>query len=236
LSFHSERDIVRLASNHPGASWIVRAFLDFGNRNISPKQFYEYTFNDVNRALKKLQGKSVVVELHNEPNLTAEGLLASWKNGAEFSQWWLELLRLYRLAFPGIKFIYPGLSPGPSIANNKVDHIQFVESCRKSVEAADGLGVHLYWSNVYPMSRSLEVLDDYLNRFRGKAIWITEASNNKAGTTPAQKARQYLDFWHALQKRPMVKGVTFFVASASNPAFAEEIWVGRGIGKLIGKR
>ena len=38
------------------------------------------------------------------------------------------------------------------------------------------------------------------------------------------------------QKRPTVKGVTYFVASASNPAFKEEIWVGRGIGKIVGRR
>ncbi len=236
LSFHSGGDIGRLARSHPTASWIVRAFLDFGRRNISPKQFFDYTIDDVRRALNQLQGKDVVVELHNEPNLATEGLGASWKNGPEFVEWWLELLRRYRTVLPGVRFIFPGLSPGASVANLKIDHIQFIEACRKAVEAADGLGIHLYWSNVYPMSRSLEVLDDYINRFRGKAIWVTEASNNKGGAPPEQKARQYLAFWHILQKRPMVKGVTFFVASASNPRFGEEVWVGRGIGKLVGMR
>lgn len=236
LSFHSENDIARLASNHPNASWIVRAFLDFGNRNLTPKQFFDYTINDVNRALKKLRGKDVVIELHNEPNIAAEGLWASWNNGADFARWWLELLGHYRRALPGARFIFPGLSPGTSVANIKTDHIQFIEASRSAIEAADGLGIHLYWSNIYPMTRGLEVLDDYINRFRGKEIWVTEASNNKAGTTPEQKAQQYLDFWHALQQRPIVKGVTFFVASASNPTFSEEVWVGRGIGKLVGMR
>ena len=168
--------------------------------------------------------------------MVVEGLKVSWKDGSDFAQWWLELLSQYRKALPGVRFIYPGLSPGASVANVKVDHVQFIEACRLAVDAADGLGVHLYWSNVYPMNRSLDVLDDYINRFRGKPIWVTEASNNKAGTTPQQKARQYLEFWHAIQQRPMVKGVTYFVASASNPAFCEEVWVGRGIGKLVGMR
>lgn len=120
--------------------------------------------------------------------------------------------------------------------NFKQDHIQFIEASRDAVEASDGLGVHIYWSNVYPMQRGLDVLDDYIARFRYKPLYVTEASNNKSGTAVYMKARQYIQFWQELQKRPTVRGVTFFVASASNPAFKEEVWVGRDIGKMIGRR
>ncbi|MFQ5400638.1 MAG: peptidoglycan DD-metalloendopeptidase family protein [Anaerolineae bacterium] len=236
LSFHSARDIARLAAAHPTASWIVRAFLDFGGRAISPDQFLHDTISDVRRALNELAGKDVIVELHNEPNTVDEGLGTSWRDGAAFNTWWLELLDKYRQALPGIRFMYPGLSPGSMVTGVKLDHVQFVEASRESVEVADGLGVHLYWSRVYPMARSLDVLDDYISRFRFKPIWITEASNNKGGTPAAHKAREYLDFWHALQQRPIVQGVTYFVASASNPDYAEEVWVGRGIGQIIGRR
>ncbi len=107
---------------------------------------------------------------------------------------------------------------------------------RPAVDAADGLGVHLYWSAVYPLEKALGVLDDYIGRVRFKSIWVTEASNNKAGTSASDKGKQYLQFWHELQKRPTVQGVTFFVASATNPIFAEEVWVGKGIGSIVGKR
>ncbi len=236
LSFHSAADVARLAREHPKATFIVRAFLDFGDRRIVPEQFLGDTLPDVRRALNQLRGRDVVVELHNEPNLRSEGLGRSWRNGTEFSKWWLDLLHLYRQELPAAKFIYPGLSPGHAVTAVKADHIQFIEASRDAVEAADGLGIHLYWSNVYPMSRSLDVLDDYQTRFRNRPIWITEASHNKAGATPAEKAKQYLKFWNQLQNRPMIEGVTFFVASASNPAFGEEIWVGRGIGRIIGYR
>lgn len=236
LSFHGARDIARLATAHPNASWVLRAFLSVGGREISPHQFLDDTIRDVQRAVDQLSGKRVVIELHNEPNTVAEGLGSSWRDGADFSRWWLELLSLYRQALPGARFIYPGLSPGSSVTNSKRDHIQFIEASREAVEAADGLGVHLYWSNIYPMERALDVLDDYIGRFRFKPLWITEASNNRAGTPAEQKAQQYLQFWHALQQRPIVQGVTFFVASASNPGFAEEVWVGRGIGALVGRR
>jgi hypothetical protein len=160
---------------------------------------------------------------------------SSWKNGREFCDWWLELLGKYRQALPGYRFIYPGLSPGPSVGGLKQDHVEFIESSRPAVHQADGLGVHIYWSNVYPMSTALAVLDDYITRFRGVPIWVTEASNNKGGN-PRDKAREYIKFWSELQKRPTVQGVTFFVASASNPLFGEEIWVTRGIGAAVGAR
>ncbi len=236
LSFHRAEDIRRLARAHPDAKWIVRAFLSFGERNISPAQFVKDTLPDVQRALNELNGRQVVVELHNEPNLVAEGLTHSWRDGATFATWFLDVLNRYRKALPNAKFIYPGLSPGTTVTGKKIDHIQFLETSREAVTAADGLGVHLYWSYVYPMRRSLEVLDDYISRFRNTPIWITEASNNKGETPAAQKAAEYLLFWHNLQSRPIVQGVTYFVASASNPAFADEVWVGRGIGQIVGAR
>jgi hypothetical protein len=236
LSFHAARDIARLATAHPHASWILRAFLSFGGRDISPQQFFEETVGNVKRALDQLAGKRVVIELHNEPNVVAEGLGGSWRDGADFNGWWLELLKLYRQALPGARFIYPGLSPGSTVIHVKRDHIQFIEASREAVEAADGLGVHLYWSEHVPMERALDLLDDTISRFRSKPIWITEASNNKPGPSPAQRAQQYLQFWHALQERPIVRGVTYFVASAIDARFAEEVWVGRGIGALVGRR
>lgn len=236
LSFHSYEDIARLAQAHPRATWVVRAFLSFGGRRIAPRQFIHDTLPDVERALQALTNRDVVIELHNEPNIAADGLFSSWANGSEFNDWWLELLELYQQEMPQQRFIFPGLSPGSTVSNLKIDHIQFIEACRPAIQAAAGLGVHLYWSNVYPMQRALDVLDDYISRFRNTPIWVTEASNNKSGTSIQHKAQQYLDFWHALQDRPIVQGVTYFVASASNPDFAEEVWVGRGLGRLLGQR
>ncbi|GAB4267861.1 MAG: hypothetical protein Kow0080_10270 [Candidatus Promineifilaceae bacterium] len=240
LSSNNPDGVRKLATQHPNTQWIVRAFLDFrspeGVRNISPQQFFEWTINDVKRALGIISTNDVVIELHNEPNLVSEGLGGAWQDGESFAKWWLKLLSIYRKELPDRKFIYPGLSPGYAVTNIKHDHIQFAEASRDAIEAADGLGVHLYWSNVYPMSKALDVLDDYINRFRYKPIWVTEASNNKAGTSAYQKARQYLSFWTELQQRPTVAGVTYFVASASDPKFKEEVWVGRGIGKIIGRR
>jgi uncharacterized protein YwbE len=236
LSFHNPDAVRQLAQNHPDAHWVVRAFLAFGNRNLSPQQFFDFTISDMHRTLNLLPRERTVIELHNEPNLSMEGLGSAWQDGASFSRWWLQLLALYRRELPGMRFIYPGLSPGHDVMNIKQDHIRFIEASREAVEAADGLGVHIYWSNVYPMETALGVLDDYIARFRYKPIWVTEASNNKAGTPTWRKGEQYLKCWQELQTRPTVQGVTYFVASASDPTFAEEIWVGRGIAEVVGRR
>lgn len=240
LSSHSASSIARLAGQHPNATWIVRAFLTFrGGRVVTPQQFLNDTIGDVERALNQLAGKDVVIELHNEPNLSDEGLGFSWADGGQFSAWWSELLSLYRRRLPGRQFIYPGLSPGASIqipGFRKDDHASFIEASRSAVTAADGLGIHLYWARDFAMSRALAVLDDYISRFQNVPIWVTEASNNKGGVSPEDKGRQYLRFWTELRQRPNVQGVTYFVASATDPTFAEEIWVGRGIGAVIGSR
>ncbi len=236
LSFHDPDALRKLARNHPDAKWIVRAFLDFGGRSITPQRFFNDTISDMKRTLDILQDRDVVIELHNEPNLRPEGLESSWANGTDFATWWLRLLRLYRYIFPNHRFIYPGLSPGAAINHFKQDHVRFLEASRAAIDAADGLGIHLYWSIYTPMDEALKVLDDTISRFRYKPIWVTEASNNKNGTVASEKARQYLTFWKELQKRPVVEGVTYFVASASNPDFKDEVFLGRGISRIIGAR
>ena len=236
LSFHSAEDIGRMAEAHPKAHFIVRSFLSIGDRNVSPGKYLDYTIKDLRRALDQLHGRQVIVELHNEPNIVAEGLGSSWSDGAKFNMWWLELLKRYRRALPGVRFIYPGLSPGTTVIGVKQDHVQFLEASREAVEAADGAGVHAYWSNVMPMKQTLGVIDDFADRFRSHSLWITEASYKHGHLAPVQRAQEYLRFWREIQKRPSIQGVIFFVASASNPDFADEVWIGQGIGKLVGKR
>jgi hypothetical protein len=194
------------------------------------------TIKDVRRALDQLSGRNVVVELHNEPNVIKEGLGSSWSDGGAFEKWWLDLLGKYRRALPDVRFIYPGLSQGSSVTGVKKDHIQFLEASRAAVEAADGLGVHLYWSHVYNMNKALDVLDDFSSRFRDHPIWITEAGRMGPETSPEKTAEEYLRFWQNLQRRSNVRGVTYFVASTSDPDYSSQIWVGRGIAEIIGKR
>lgn len=236
MTFHPPPDIVLLRDAQPEARWIVRAFLEFGGRDISAEDFIRFTLSDTQRTLALLSGRAVVVELHNEPNLVAEGYQSTWQDGTEFAAWWLQVLEQYRAALPNVQFIYPGLSPGNDIGGVRTSQLEFLEQSRAAIDAADGLGVHLYWGRGGSMDEALANLDVIIGRFPDTPIWITEASYNADDITDEQRASEYLNFVQALQTRPTVQGVTFFVASASNPQFAPETWVGKNIAKILGER
>jgi hypothetical protein len=241
LSNITYSDLVFLTASLPDVPVIVRAFLSFGGREISPQQFFNDTINDVIRTLSALSNREVWIELHNEPNLVQEGLGTSWPNGTEFGPWLMQVIDLYRQEFPSTKLLFPGLSPGGTITGVRQASTVFIEQARSGVEACDGLGVHVYWAYNYSMQLALDVLDDYVDRFPHKPIWITEASNNKPATK-ILKATQYISFANELQSRPTVNGVTYFIASAQDPVWgwgnggSGEIWVGTSIPTIVGQR
>jgi hypothetical protein len=231
--------VSRLSAEHPGALFIVRAFLDFGGRNITPAQFFTDTFSDVQRSVNAISnyGNEAWIELHNEPNLTSEGWGTSWASGSSFNSWLLDVLRLYRSALPSYKYLYPGLSPGPG-ASSRSPFLAWIEDSREAAEVCDGLGVHAYWNSIpdpYDMKTALADADAIIAKFPNSPIFLTESSNNKEDTA-ANKAQQYIEFWNHLKARPTVRGVTYFVASASNPAYGTETWVDKGIGAMVADR
>jgi len=245
LSNLPEGDVTTLANALPGKPFVIRAYLDFvigvAPRVISPSQFLDWTYPDVSRAINRLPGRDIIVELHNEPNLVPEGLGGSWTNGMEFGNWLLEVLRLYKIALPNARFAYPGLSPGGDIPGLRQDNFTFVSGSSSAVLACDYLGVHAYWAANWPMAWALDVVDGYIARFPGKPIIVTEASNNQPGTIDTVKGQEYVTFWRALRNRPEVYGVTYFIGSASNPAWgwqsgSGEIWLGTGIPAVVGNR
>jgi hypothetical protein len=236
LSAHSGTSIAKLNQQHPNAPFIVRAFLDFGGRIITPTQFFNDTINDIQRALSNISGE-VWLEIANEPNLVSEGLGTSWANGAEFNTWLLQTLQLYKNVLQGVRYMYPGLSPGFTA------YRAFLNDSMGSAVACDGVAVHTYWADTYTMNQALtDTVDYYVSKFGQKPLWVTEASSNKAGPTPTQKGNQYIAVHQALQTRPSVQGETYFVASASNPAFnwgpggSAETWVGTVIPSVVGVR
>jgi len=65
-----------------------------------------------------------------------------------------------------------------------------------------------------------------------KPIWVTEASY-KTPATGQVMGDMYHVFWQELKNIPNVLGVTYFVASASDSAFANEVWVRNGASRGI---
>lgn len=240
LSSTSANTVNALRGLYPNAYWILRVFQEFrspqGIRNITPAQFLEWNRDDINRALALLPHDRVIIELHNEPNLVAEGLTGTWPDGTGFNFWLLEVIALFRSAFPGIKLMYPGLSPGGYFPGVRQDHWVFMEQSKQALAACDALGIHLYWSEQYPMSSTLAVLDQTLALYPGKLVHITEASHN-GDAAYSKKAQDYIKFWHEVGSRNAnIGSISYFVASASDPAFANQVWTGNGIGVIVGGR
>lgn len=244
LSSHSFEAINRLATEHPTATFIVRAFLSFWEngkpRVITPTQFVNDTINDVKRAVNAIatagKGQAIWVELHNEPNLIQEGLGGAWSNGTTFGVWLTDVLTRYDQALPQVKYLFPGLSPGPTVPGVRQDSTQFMNQCLSAAALCDGLGVHAYWNHIdAPLTTALAVVDGYLAQVPTLPVWVTEASSNK-GATADSMATDYVTCWREMLKRPRVQGVTYYVCSASDPAFANETWTPRGLGaKVRGK-
>jgi len=221
LSSHNEVDLRKLSAQVQPSTWIIRAFLNFGTNNVTPQQFVTWTVNDVRRTLSAISGSAsnTWLELHNEPNLTTEGLGYSWANGAEFGKWMSEVATLYRAAIPGIKLLSPGLSPGGDISGLRIGHVAFWNGMAPYIRFVDGVGVHSYWSVPnYPMSTAVDLVKWYASK-TGKPLYITEFSNNTRQTSEEVKAAEYIEFLKAASATPNFGGGTAFVLSASNPAW-----------------
>ncbi len=247
LSAHAGSSIANLAHAHPHAVFIVRAFLHFGGRRITPDQFVTDTFDDVARAVDRIGSQRVIwVEIHNEPNLAMEGWGTSWANGSEFATWARQVVALYRQALPsGVRYLYPGLSPGGDIPGVRAAAGPFLRAGRPLMSHFNGLAVHAYWSDTGGTMQEAvnHVLQATMDCGKpGIDTYITEASRNDRPATrpPTVYADEYLRFASEMGSIG-VKGVTYFVATASDPYFAPETWVERsgqskGIGAILGKR
>ena len=93
------------------------------------------------------------------------------------------------------------------------------------------------------MTQTFAILNTYISRFPGKFIWVTEASRNDRPEQlpPEAYGMEYVSFWETLKRLPDIMGITYFIASASNPYFAPETWVtesglSKGIGTIVGNR
>jgi hypothetical protein len=245
LSSTAPESVVALSRALGKVRWVVRAFLEFGGRAVTPQQFFEWTVGDVERTLRAIPlDDEVVVELHNEPNLVAEGHGRAWRDASAFNQWYLEVLRLYRARLGGARFIFPGLSPGVSIPGVRQGHRSFLPACREAMQASDGVGIHVYWSNGYPMDShpdaGLPLLREWVSMVGGQPVWVTEASRKDNLVSVETRAGEYVRFWRECRALPQVRGVAYFVASAAPGTFDKELWLvdgqSTGLAQLVRAR
>jgi hypothetical protein len=239
LSSHRAEDIPGLVRAAFGAHWVVRAFLSFGGRNIRPEQFINDTISDVRRSIDALVASGVplnkiLVELHNEPNLTTEGLGSSWNNAEEFSDWLYAVWLGYTQQLGReVNYIFPGLSPGEAIPGLRQHYHEYLAACDGVITLMGNVGVHAYWSDGYPVvghpHSGVGPVDYALAAFPAGTIWVTECSHNGRGVPQDKKAESVLLFWNECRKRKRVAGIMYFILSASDPAYSH----GTGSGEVL---
>jgi hypothetical protein len=172
-------------------------------------------------------------EIHNEPNLQAEGMWSAWQDGAEFSRWWLSVRDALRGDCPDALWGYPGLSPGVSIDNTRAPAKRFMSESHEAMSAADWIGCHCYWQTEAAMWT--EDGGQYYKQVphAGVPLLITEFSNPSpiSAVSKNEKAAQYVKYVQALEG---VRAAFSFIASASS-GFDSETWT-QDMARIVGAR
>jgi hypothetical protein len=246
LTSHATLESVRqLRAINPEMFILIRPMVAFGPasepRRVTPQEFYDWTFGDLDRLVDH-DASLRYVEIHNEPNITLEGLGGSWNNGEEFGAWFLEVLNRYRRRYPRLQFGFPGLSPGPTLPGIRQASTTFLDQAAFAAQQADWIGLHAYWVNEREFSgQSLGLaFAQYRARFPEKLLFVTEFGNPQQGK--ATVADQYGRYYALLRKVPGLGGAFAYVSSTSDPvesprwAWRNEAGQDMGIAGEIGRR
>jgi len=210
----------RLRRENPSIEFIVRLWdKGFGpGKHPSPQEFVERIAPRI-QALRPYTDK---FEIHNEPNHfhRIEGWGSSDEQARDFKNWYLEVLRRLREFFPWAKFGFPGLA-----INYPHRDLEWLEICREAVEESDWLGCHCYWQYENHLSEEWGLrFKLYHKMFPHKPIEITEFGDSTPDLPPEEMARKYVEYYQELYKYPYVNSACAFIASSSDPAWANFVW------------
>jgi len=162
-------------------------------------------------------------EVHNEPNLSNEGMGWNWLNGGQFGSWLTQVINLLRPRLPGSFFGYPGLSPQPNVPD-------FLNTSASAIAACDWVGVHCYWQTMeggdYPM-----VADNagmywrgFRDRYPDKLLMITEFSCNRPSISYADKGRHYARYYQLLRNERNMAAAFGFALNWPGQDVNQEGW------------
>ncbi|MFN8417669.1 MAG: SH3 domain-containing protein [Anaerolineae bacterium] len=167
--------------------FVVRASLH-KPPTANPGEFVQQTKAVLGEYAQALSGLPLLICVHNEPNLIAEGYASAWRNGAEFAAWFKAVAAAYRTLFPGAKIGFPALSPGIAIPGIRADELTFQRESISAVADADWVGVHYYWARADGTDINPPA-DRWRAWFGGKPIVATEVgpTDQNVVTTAAMR-------------------------------------------------
>ena len=128
--------------------FIIRAATAKRNITANPDDFVDATLPTLREYQEALGDTKLILAVHNEPNVSVEGFGTAWKNGTDFTRWYLAVIRRYRDELPGVRIGFPALSPGGDLdlpEVKRMDEWRFVAQCGEAIAASDWVGVHAYF-------------------------------------------------------------------------------------------
>jgi murein DD-endopeptidase MepM/ murein hydrolase activator NlpD len=222
LSSAQASDIDRLRALNSRLFLLVRMFASFDGRHISSADFASWMTGD----LAPFYSRGVrYFEVHNEPNVVAEGWTQSWNDGQAFGTWFVDVVNRLRPVFPEARFGFPGLSPGNGVPGLRSAALDFLTGADAACRAADWVGVHCYWVSEEEMNSAAGGLGfaEYRSRFPGKLLFVTEFSNPSPDTDKQTKGQQYQRYYQLLRDAPGLGAAFSFVVSAPS-GYGAETW------------
>lgn len=214
--------IDRLRSLRPSMLFVARIQVDLSGKPVAPPSFVAAVLSDAER----LYQKGVrYFEMPTAPNLQVEGWQRSWRDGAEYTDWFCAAVAELKERLPEAKLGFPGLSPGGSLSGWRADEWQFLEAADEAASAADWVGVICQWQD----ARGLHSLSGGLRyhlmreRYPDKLLFITECFNPASDVSADEKARQYRDFFRAVREEPGL-GAAFVHPLAARRGFETVAW------------
>lgn len=168
-------------------------------------------------------GKSVMIQLHNEPNMYSEGLEV-WGNGVGYNKWFIDARAEIVKAFPNAKIGFSPLSPGESIPNERFDEKQFIADCKQAISLCDWVATHCYYINADASDLAIPVA--WWEKFaQGKPILCTEAGPVLNHFVTIEGATNMFKAFAKARKAAFA----WILDHTKNPAFAGQSWSAQNI-------
>lgn len=211
----SSEAIGRLRVAIPGLLLIARLEADFSGAPVEPGVFVRQVEGDARRLA---QAGVLDFEVHFQPNLQSGGWRRTWRDGGEFSQWFLRVVGRLRRLCPEARWGFPGLSPGEFVSGWREDADRFLEEADEAVTASDWIGVNCHWTSAAEM-RSMKgglAVHHYQAHYPGRPLMVTEFQNGSVAVADAARADQYLSYFRMLRDQPGV--IAAFVGSGAQDA------------------
>ncbi len=228
MSFIDTSVYKRLRQENPDLEFIVRLYDDRIRRDSRPSP--SLFFTRMSPIIRQMKPYAAKFEIHNEPNHVdgIEGWGASDDNAHSFRVWYLQVLSALQKAFPWAKFGFPGLA-----LNQPHRDLAWLSICRDAIDASDWLGCHCYWQGDNILSDQWGLrFKLYHERFPNKQIEITEFGNSTPNISREEIGRQYVQYYHEVNKYPYLGSACSFLASSPDPAWVHFVWMKEGGEKL----